>query len=82
MDDVLNGFLLALYLFSIPMVILLLYCVTDKATYETDALSALLGFNSLVMSIILLICITGAGNSLAVAVSSNTIHFDSAFSLM
>ena len=82
LDDVLNGYLLALYLFSIPMVILLLYCATDKATYETDTLSALLGINSLVMSIILLVCITSAGNSLAVAVSSNIIHFHNAYSLI
>ena len=75
LDDLLNGYLLALYLFSVPTVILLLYCVADFSSekYNTDRLSALMGINSLVMSIVLLVCITSGGNSLTVAVSTRVI---------
>ena len=68
LDGILNIYLLIMYSLSIPMVILLLYSATDNSSFSGDIISAIMGINSLLLNVMLIICVTTSASSLATAV--------------
>ena len=68
LDDILNVYLLILFMSSVPMVILLLYTIGDNSTFQGDIISAIMGLNALLLSVILIISITNGANAVTDAV--------------
>ena len=72
LDKIMSSYLLFLYLYSVPIVVFLLYTLWDYGTdYDKDVTSVLVNVISLIFFVALLVSVTRAGASLAVAVSIN-----------
>ena len=70
LDKIMSSYLLFLYLYSVPIVVFLLYTLWDYRTdHDKDVTSVLINVISLVFFVALLVSVTRAGASLAVAVS-------------
>ena len=65
-----SSYLLFLYLYSVPIVVFLLYTLWDYGTdYHKDVTSVLVNIISLIFFVVLLVSVTRAGASLARSVS-------------
>ncbi len=71
LDQIMSSYLLFLYLFSVPIVVFLLYGLWDYTDEEYNNDMTTIGINvtTLVFFVALLGCVTRAGASLAIAVS-------------
>ena len=73
LDQIMSSYLLFLYLFSVPIVVFLLYGLWDYSDedYSNDLTTLMINITRLVFFVVLLGCVTRAGASLAAAVSAN-----------
>ena len=70
LDKIMSSYLLFLYLYSVPIVVFLLYTLWDYGTdYHKDVTSVLVNIISLIFFVVLLVSVTRAGASLARSVS-------------
>ena len=71
LDQIMSSYLLFLYLFSVPIVVFLLYGLWDYTDeeYNNDLTTIGINVTTLVFFVALLGCVTRAGASLAIAVS-------------
>ena len=70
LDKIMSSYLLFLYLYSVPIVVFLLYTLWDYRTdHDKDVTLVLINVISLVFFVALLVSVTRAGASLGIAVS-------------